>query len=177
MPAFIRRTWVRVPSVSPGVTQAAASESNDDSVEIPDPAAEMGYGGDPGGPSPGQDDGDGPPVAKRKTRRGSRGGRSRSKKPAALGAEGIADAATDAGAEPETGLSEGGVEEVDSVIATPAISVSETETLTVKNGPMVVAAERAAETPTPDAPHDNNDEPSEAGYVPMSEWLGDFDRR
>ncbi|MEP7224949.1 MAG: Rne/Rng family ribonuclease, partial [Actinomycetota bacterium] len=161
------------PAAPSVVAPGAASESRDDPAEILEPVPAMSSEGDLDGRSPASNAGDGPPVVKRKTRRGSRGGRSRSKVPAVVGAEGIADSATDAGVEPETALSEDGVE-ADGVHATPAISVSETET--ADNEPGGVAAERVTETP-PVAESGDHDESSDAGYVPMSEWLGDFDRR
>ena len=86
---------------------------------------------------------DGPP--KKRTRRGTRGGRNRKRKPVAQNGDGTATA------------------EADDV---PAAEIE--------------AAVESAETP--EAPADNSPEealqPAEAEeYVPMSEWIGDFDRR
>ena len=91
------------------------------------------------------DDGEGPPVVKRKTRRGSRGGRSRSKKPAVAG--GADDVDADAGPEPEPGATGGSVAEPDGAAARPAIVTSEVEAVATDTGPAVVLAEGAAETP------------------------------
>ena len=52
--------------------------------------------------------------------------------------------------------------------------VSEGDAGAVVNGP--VGSERVTDTPPLDE-SDDADASTEAGYVPMSEWLGDFDRR
>jgi hypothetical protein len=97
------------------------------------------------------DGGDGPPAVKRKTRRGSRGGRNHRKKPAVVGE---ADVDAEAGAEAVTAVAE----------------VPDEDDGEVDDLPVVVAPEPAAESTAQDVP-------SDAGYVPMSEWLDDFDRR
>jgi len=172
--------------VSPDVIQEAATEIAGDPVEVLELTIGADLEGDPEGPTTATDDGDGPPAVKRKTRRGSRGGRSRSKKPAVAGAEGVADA--DAGAEPDAKATEDAGAEAHGAVAASAIEVPELDTSAAGNGPAVVAVEPVAESAPRDEPGDTDessdtdepgdtDESSDAGYVPMSEWLGDFDRR
>jgi len=116
------------------------------------------------------DDGEAP-VVKRKTRRGSRGGKNRRKKPAAEGDAAEADGEADAGV---------AVAVVDDADA-PADDDAETENETAELVPEVatvaeivvdIEPEPAAE---PDEPAVSDEE--SPGYVPMSEWLDDFDRR
>ena len=105
-------------------------------------------------------DGETSPVVKRKTRRGSRGGKNHRKKIA------TADASTDA-----EGETNGAVAlESESQALAPEAVVAAAE-------PDVVATPTAA--PIVESPSDAPDASSsdEAGYVPMSEWLDDFDRR
>jgi ribonuclease G len=94
---------------------------------------------------------DGPPVVKRKTRRGSRGGKNRRKKPAVVAAEAGADG-------------DGGAVVLTVVEELPVDSVPET----------VAVAIEPHEGPGEDV---SGSETEAAGYVPMSEWLDDFDRR
>ena len=97
------------------------------------------------------DGGDAPPVVKRKTRRGSRGGKNRRKKPAVVAGEAGADG-------------DGGAVVLAVVEEMPADSVPEEVAVAVE--PPAISAE--------DVPSSDSDD---AGYVPMSEWLDDFDRR
>ncbi len=138
-----------VAPVSPEVIEEAATEIAGDPVAFLESATDLE--GDSDGSPAGSDDGDGPLVVKRQTRRGSRGGRSRNKKLAAVGTEADAVAATDAA--------------VTSVVEIPEADAGAADDL-----PVIHVAVPAAETAA-------QDESGDAGYVPMSEWLGDFDRR
>jgi len=88
-------------------------------------------------------DGDAP-VAKKRTRRGSRGGRNRKRKPAAANGDG------EVGAE---------------AVATEPNALEEAPVAEPEEAPQQVAEPVDATAPR------------EAGYVPMSEWIEDFDRR
>ena len=127
-----RQPRIHVPAADLGDPDAASSPADGDGV-VPETPPESD-GADT--PAP---DGDGNGAAPRKrTRRGSRGGRNRRKKPVAVeGAEESAAAPEDGVEEPE--------EVVEAVVATATAPVE-------------------PEAPTGD------------GYVPMSEWLEDFDR-
>ena len=142
-----------VAPVSPEVMEEAATEIAGDPVAFLESATESATDleGDSDGSPAGSDDGDGPLVVKRQTRRGSRGGRSRNKKLAVVGTEADAVAATDAA--------------VTSVVEIPEADAGAADDL-----PVIHVAVPAAETAA-------QDESGDAGYVPMSEWLGDFDRR
>ena len=135
--------------------QAADTPGADDPV--PDaPADEV--------TSPEVGNGETPTVVKRKTRRGSRGGKNHRKKPAAVGEGSLGE-----GGDPNgTVTLEGESVEPESDAAGAAVAPSEP--------PAVVAARAEPSVRTPD---EGDDAPSagEAGYVPMSEWLDDFDRR
>lgn len=112
-----------------------------------------------GEPETGTADGDGATVVKRKTRRGSRGGKNRRKKPAVVGA-------TD-DVEVDAEDIEADAEEDDSVVELDTASVvGAADEQAVGDGPAAGAAEAA-----------ERDDQDDEGYVPMSEWLGDFDRR
>ena len=100
------------------------------------------------------DEDDRPPTAaKKRTRRGSRGGRNRKKKPAATNGDGVS---------PNTDLETAVVTEAPTAVETLGGPVE-----AQANGDPDVAPVTTAE------PTDG----SEGGYVPMSEWIGDFDRR
>jgi len=88
-------------------------------------------------------DGDTPTTPKKRTRRGTRGGRNRKRKPAA--ANGDAAAAAEA-------------------------------TATEPDAAAEVPAPEPEDAPVP-APVPTEAAPPEGGYVPMSEWIEDFDRR
>jgi hypothetical protein len=94
------------------------------------------------------------PAAKKRTRRGTRGGRNRKRKPAAANG----DAATGAEATDAEGTD---------------AEAAATEPITPAEAPVPEpeAAPRRAPEPVDAAA------PSEEGYVPMSEWIEDFDRR
>jgi ribonuclease G len=145
------------PAASPEVIQEAATETASDPVEPLEAELEVGSDGSPDG----SDAADGPPVVRRKTRRGSRGGRNHRKKPAVAGPEGDLEAAV--------------------AVATVVGEIPEVEDGAIDDLPVVVAAEPAAEAAAQDEPATDEpgeaDESSDAGYVPMSEWLDDFDRR
>ncbi len=140
---------------------------------IVDVADVTGLDGDAGldGAAAVDEDADGTVVVKRKTRRGSRGGRNRRKKPAAVEGAGVEDD-TGVGAVATVvvdGPAEDGPEEDLPKLATAA------PVLEPAAEPESVAAEPLAGVPAPDEAA--ADEPGVPGYVPMSEWLDDFDRR
>ena len=114
-------------------------------------------------------DSDAPPVVKRKTRRGSRGGKNHRKKPAATG-----DAIAIGEGEPNGAVS------LDGETPTPdrddaPVAVAAVEGASVESPvPDVSPAEPVVEVPAAPAAAP---EQGDAGYVPMSEWLDDFDRR
>jgi hypothetical protein len=145
------------PAASAEVIQEAATEFAADPVELLEADLELKSDGSPEG----SDAADGPPVVKRKTRRGSRGGRNHRKKPAVAGADGDLEAAA--------------------AVVTVVAGIPDAEAGATDGLPMVVAAEPTAEAASWDEPVTDEpgeaDESSDAGYVPMSEWLDDFDRR
>jgi predicted RNA-binding protein with TRAM domain len=145
-------------STNGGEVQAApdAVAEHDASVESREPE----QADEPGGPVihvPGRDlgteDGDTPAPVKKKTRRGSRGGKNRKKKTAAATGVGVALATADAVADPpaEADL-EAPVEEA----AAPEAPIEEP------------AAEEATPEPKPEEPSQNGD--GDWGYTPMSQW-------
>ncbi len=109
---------------------------------------------EPSGEAGGAEDGEGSAAPKKKTRRGTRGGRSRRKK-TAVAVEGQAvegeavEGPADGEADPEGGVLTAVVDE-----------------------PAAPAAIEPEARPEPDEAAE-----AEPGYVPMSEWLDDFDRR
>ncbi|HXQ86956.1 MAG TPA: Rne/Rng family ribonuclease [Gaiella sp.] len=125
--------------------------ASDDATEPETPAEDM--------PSAAGTDGDGAAPRKR-TRRGSRGGRNRKKKTTAAvngdGAEATEAAEASAATEPDAAESAAVELETNGDTAPP------------EPAPKEVAVEVA------DASADSAEE---AGYVPMSEWIEDFDRR
>ncbi len=132
-----RKPRIHVPDDGTGVTASATAEATepaavDGAVSEPQPEEEPL---DAGADTEQQAGGDGAAPRKR-TRRGSRGGRNRKKKPAAVNGDGAA---------PETSA----------------------------DGPEGEPAEAVVAVPAPEAPEAEGD----AGYVPMSEWIEDFDRR
>jgi ribonuclease G len=128
---------------------AAAAEGAVSEVAPGVAAPEEGAAGDEA-----VDEDDRPPTAaKKRTRRGSRGGRNRKKKPAATNGDGVS---------PDTDLEAAAVAETATAVETLGEPVEARA-----NGDPDVAPVTTAE------PTDG----SEGGYVPMSEWIGDFDRR
>ncbi len=122
------------------------------------------------------EEGDGGVVVKRKTRRGSRGGRNRRKKPAG------ATATADDGEESETGEA--------TTVATAAVTEAEPEQAETDGEPDTVDVVEPSEPdagvtePDPESESETGVEEEalavadgEPEYVPMSEWLDDFDRR
>ncbi len=115
---------------------------------------------------------DGAPAPKKRTRRGSRGGRNRKKKPAAAGSTEPGSVAGTVPAEGDVldegeerdpgsdghGVLEDGPEAADDAPASPVVVA-------------VVPDEEAPE------PVEVGADAAPDGYVPMSEWLDDFDRR
>ncbi len=99
------------------------------------------------------------PAPKKRTRRGSRGGRNRKKKAPVTGAAAEVAAVDDR-------------DEADhaDTVAT-AVVVADEEAVDVSAGPEVVAGVDEPE------PVEVGAEAAPEGYVPMSEWLDDFDRR
>jgi ribonuclease G len=105
------------------------------------------------GADPGTEDGDTPAPVKKKTRRGSRGGKNRKKKTAAAAGVGVALAAADAVADPP-----GDTDPEAPVEHAPAPEAPAEEP----------AAEEAATEPKPEEPSQNGD--GDWGYTPMSQW-------
>jgi ribonuclease G len=131
-------------------------------IHVPDDGAASGDGAETEATTeeaPAAVDGDGEPdgagdgtTPRKRTRRGSRGGRSRKKK-AAVAANG------DGGEPSEPG---------------PAETVAvELET----NGDGAPPRPEPAETAVDGSTDGTPESPDDAGYVPMSEWIEDFDRR
>ncbi len=121
--------------------EAAAEEAPDAALEVDSAEPSVDAAGD----------GDGTPVVKRKTRRGSRGGKNRRKKPAAVAAEGETDA-------------DGG----------PVVLMAIEEPSADAFPEPVAEALEEPDAPVVEVPDGDSEA---AGYVPMSEWLDDFDRR
>jgi ribonuclease E len=167
---------------APGVTEP--------SVETDEPAQadESAQADEPGGPVihvPGRDlgaeDGDTPAPVKKKTRRGSRGGKNRKKKTAAAAGVGVALAATDAVADPlddadledtdleDTDLEDADLEETllepDADAASVAVEVEQEAAPAAVEEP---AAEEPAPEQEPEEPSQNGD--GDWGYTPMSQW-------
>ena len=119
--------------------------------------------------SEGDSDGDGEQAAtpKKRTRRGTRGGRNRKRKTPAANGDAIA-ASTDGDDVPED------LDDVPEAV--------DGEPVDLDSVPEAPAEEPAAETVEPVAEEvaavvaSDGDSEGE-GYVPMSEWIGDFDRR
>jgi ribonuclease G len=120
------------------------------------------------------------PVVKRKTRRGSRGGKNRRKKPAGAGT----GLAAEGGAEGDSALAvlveddtdthaDERVEAVEIAVLEPSEEAVAPERVPDPDPEPVGETARAAE-PASEPPAAESDDP---GYVPMSEWLDDFDRR
>ena len=118
----------------------------------------------------GSTDADGPPVVKRKTRRGSRGGKNHRKKPAATG-DGVAvvDGESNGAAVLDAESSAPALQDLPVAVAAvePDVAVDSS----VADASSTAAAHEAPARPT-EAPQQGDE-----GYVPMSEWLDDFDRR
>ena len=132
-----RKPRIHVPDDGTGVTASATAETTEPAavegaVSEPQPEEEPLDAGADTEQQAGGDDA----VPRKRTRRGSRGGRNRKKKPAAVNGDGAA---------PETSA----------------------------DGPEGEPAEAVVAVPAPEAPEAEGD----AGYVPMSEWIEDFDRR
>ncbi len=164
-PVRRRAPRIHVPGDSDGQT-ASPDVIQDAIVEVADVTELDGDAGPDGAAATIAEEGDGTVVVKRKTRRGSRGGRNRRKKPAAVEGAEIADATAVAAVATVVvdGPAEDGPE-----LATPAPVV---EPAVEPEGD---ADEFVAEAPVPN--ESVADEPDVPGYVPMSEWLDDFDRR
>ncbi|HET6601504.1 MAG TPA: Rne/Rng family ribonuclease, partial [Gaiella sp.] len=108
--------------------------------------------------TPSAADGDGDGAAPRKrTRRGSRGGRNRKKKTtAAVNGDGAETTEASAATEPDA---------------------AETAAVRLETNGDGAPPERAPKEVAVEAADASADPPDEAGYVPMSEWIEDFDRR
>jgi len=159
------------PPPSPDVIQEAVAEG-----AIEATAVDVDLDGDAGpddAPSVGVD-ADGAVVVKRKTRRGSRGGKNRRKKPAAVdgaAVDGEGAAAAVATVELESPAADGHPHDLQEPASVPVVEpVVEPESVVE---PEPVVAETAAPAPDESAAAES-DAPD---YVPMSEWLDDFDRR
>ncbi len=141
--------------IQEAVTDAAAEPTEPSDPAQADLETESGLETEPEGVGLG--DVDAPAAVKRKTRRGSRGGRNRRKKPAAVaGAE--VEVEPDVEADVEAGA-------VAVVVESAAADAEQGGEL-----PKLIVSDPAEETATPE-------EAPAPGYVPMSEWLDDFDRR
>jgi len=125
-------------------------------------------------------------VPKKRTRRGSRGGRNRKKKPVAAdaSANGQGTVATDGG---EPSVSSGGEPSVSSG-GKPSVSSGSAPSVSSGEPPVPSGDGRAEPEPEPEpeaAVAEPEPEPATVarpeedgeGYVPMSEWIEDFDRR
>ncbi len=115
------------------------------------------------------------PKPRKKTRRGSRGGRNRKKKPASVSENGeeLGDGAP---VSPQSGeLESAQIEPLD-------IESADVEPAEVEPAEAEPAAESEPQaTPEAEAEPDESDDPGEAaddvpGYVPMSQWIDDFER-
>jgi hypothetical protein len=147
-PPARRAPKIHVPS---GDAAAAEGAVSDDTV-APGAAAAAPEEGSAGDEAVDEDDRP-PTAAKKRTRRGSRGGRNRKKKPAATNGDGVS---------PDTDVETAAVAETATAVETLGEPV-EPQANGDPDGAPVTTAE-----PTYG---------SEGGYVPMSEWIGDFDRR
>jgi ribonuclease G len=109
------------------------------------------------------DDADGQVVAKKRTRRGTRGGRNRRKKtPAELAAAAAGEADEIATVAVVTVVADDADLDAEPDLVVEPVQEAE---------PEAVAEAELDETAADDAPGED------PGYVPMSEWLDDFDRR
>jgi ribonuclease G len=151
---------------------AAASTNGGDVQEVSDTTApeapvetdEPEQADEPAGPvihRPGRDlgteDGDTPAPVKKKTRRGSRGGKNRKKKTAAAAGVGVALATADAVAELEA--EEAAVEVEEAPVEEAAAPEAPAE---------APVAEEPEPEPKPEEPSQNGD--GDWGYTPMSQW-------
>ena len=163
-PARRRTPKIHVPEDARG---ADAADATDDAPAVEMAVAPEEAPADEHAPSEGDGDGEQAATPKKRTRRGTRGGRNRKRKTAAANGDAVAgstesvDAPEDLDQVPEA---------VDGVPAD------------LENEPEAPAEEPVAETLEPAAEEVAavvaGDGDSEAeGYVPMSEWIGDFDRR
>ena len=156
------------PPPSPDVIQEAVAEG-----AIEATAVDVDLDGDAGpddAPSVGVD-ADGAVVVKRKTRRGSRGGKNRRKKPAAVdgaAVDGEGAAAAVATVELESPAADGHPDDLQEPAPVPVVEPIEQ---VVEPEPVV------AETAAPASDESAAAESDAPDYVPMSEWLDDFDRR
>src|SRR5665213_268075 len=125
----------------------------------------------------GTEDGDTPVLVKKKTRRGSRGGKNRKKKTAAAAGVGVALATAEAVADPPADTDLGDTDLEDTVIEAEAeVTVEEApvEDAPVEEAPAPEApvqeapAEEPAAEPKPEEPSQNGD--GDWGYTPMSQW-------
>ncbi len=151
---------------------AAASTNGGEVQEVSDTAApeapveidEPEQANEPAGPVihvPGRDlgteDGDTPAPVKKKTRRGSRGGKNRKKKTAAATGVGVALATADEAAELEP------------EVAAVAVEEAPVEEAAAPKAPVEApVAEEPDPEPKPEDPSQNGD--GDWGYTPMSQW-------
>jgi ribonuclease G len=145
----------------------------DSAVETDEPERAEDSSAEPSGPvihvpgrELGTEDGDTPAPVKKKTRRGSRGGKNRKKKTAAATGVGVA-LATAAAVED----AEGEVEPEETVVDEAAVTLEEAplEEAQIEEAPVQEAApDEAADDPEPEEPSQNGD--GDWGYTPMSQW-------
>jgi ribonuclease G len=148
----------------------------DSAVETDEPEHPEDASDEPSGPvihvpgrELGTEDGDTPAPVKKKTRRGSRGGKNRKKKTAAATGVGVA-LATAAAVEDADGEVEPEETMVDEVAVEEApIEEAPVEEAPIKEAPVQeAAAEEPADEPEPEESSQNGD--GDWGYTPMSQW-------
>ncbi|MDX6427479.1 MAG: ribonuclease, partial [Gaiellaceae bacterium] len=121
----------------------------------------------------GTEDGDTPAPVKKKTRRGSRGGKNRKKKTAGAAGVGVALATAEAVADaPDDELeAEAEAVEVEEAVVEEAVveePVVEEAVVEAAPAPEAPVEEAPAEEPKPEEPSQNGD--GDWGYTPMSQW-------
>jgi ribonuclease G len=155
-------------------TEPAADEGGPE-LDVPDAETEPASDDAPAGPrihvpereitDEGESDGDGVAPVKKRTRRGSRGGRNRKKRPATAGAEGATatiEVDADAEAEPDTGAEADA--EPEATLDEPAAEPT-------------FEPEPVPELAAPAEPEQNGASDDDWGYTPMSEWGLDDTKR
>jgi ribonuclease G len=116
----------------------------------------------------GTEDGDTPAPAKKKTRRGSRGGKNRKKKTAGAAGVGVALATAEAVADAPDDELEPEAEAVEVEEAVVEEAVVEEAVVEDAPEPEAPVEETPAEEPKPEEPSQNGD--GDWGYTPMSQW-------
>jgi hypothetical protein len=167
-----------------GAIAAASTNGGEvqEATETVEEAGEAEQGGDEPAAGPvihvpgrelGAEDGDASAPVKKKTRRGSRGGKNRKKKTAGAAGVGLALASIEA-----VGDDEPEATEVDDALAEEAavdeaaVEEAAVEEAAVEEPAVEEAAlqEPPAEEPRPEEPSQNGDGDADWGYTPMSQW-------